>query len=75
MRKFAKGGLVNPERKNSPNVNHCGSFLVSRSQYEKYGAGFLRKINGNPCAELIVVDDDRLEKMTLGEKMLLLKSA
>lgn len=67
--KFAKGGLVTPDLKKVFKTFCHGRILVSCSQYEKYGYDFIRKVNGNPDAEIIVVDDERLAEMTLAEKM------
>ena len=54
VKKFSNGGFVQNEKKsNNLKVVHCGCSLVSRSQYEKYGAELLRKINRTPSAELI----------------------
>lgn len=71
-KKFKTGGLVPFDKKNKSAVIHNGCCLVSRSQYDRLGADLIRKLNGCPDSEILVVDDEKLKNMTASEKMQLL---
>ena len=59
----------------SKSVAAGGRILARKSQFDAFGASFLRNINGTPHAEIIVVPDDKYDEMTPTERMAFLNGS
>jgi len=67
------GGKIQKEIDRTLRTAYSGKCVVSRSLYEKYGKKMVLELNGTPYADIVVIEDEALSKMSLKERMDLLR--